>query len=179
MHRFLSLLFFLPFFSMPVLSSPAWAVDPVDPGPTPAHHARLSWEQHFTQANLAHDGHLTLEEAKGGYALVAKHFEDIDADHKGYVTENDVRAWQVLRRTAHRLTKPPEAQLRPRPAFQSGCPDLRTVSASGSQTVTPTAAPATTSAPAPAIATAPAPATDGPAITAVPALATDAPASGN
>jgi hypothetical protein len=159
MHRFLSLLFFLSVLSMPGLGLQAWAADPADPGPPPAHHVRLTWEQHFTQANLAHDGHLTLEEAKGGYALVAMHFEEIDADHKGYVTENDVRAWQAMRRAAHRPTKPPEEPLRPRAAFQSGCPDLRTVSATGSQTVTQTAAPASTAAPAPAVA-APAPATD-------------------
>jgi hypothetical protein len=164
MHRFLSLLFFLPVLSMPDLSKPVWAADVADSGPAPAHHVRLSWEQRFSQANVAHDGHLTLEEAKGGYALVAQHFEDIDADHKGYVTQNDVRAWQVMRRTAHRLTKLPEDQLRPRPAFQSGCPDLRTVSATGSQTMTPTAAPVPAmAAPDPAITTAPGPATDAPA----------------
>ena len=31
----------------------------------------MTWEQHFAQANLARDGHLTLAEAKGGYADVA------------------------------------------------------------------------------------------------------------
>jgi hypothetical protein len=62
--------------------------------------ARATWEQHFTQADLAHDGHLTLEEAKGGFPLVAKHFDDIDVDHEGYVTTNDIRAWRVMRKAA-------------------------------------------------------------------------------
>jgi hypothetical protein len=71
------------------------------------HPTRQTWEQHFAQANTAHDGHLTLEEAKGGFGLVAKHFDDIDVDHKGYVTENDIRAWRAMRKAAHRLTQPP------------------------------------------------------------------------
>lgn len=75
--------------------------------PKPAGHApRVTWEQHFTRANPAHDGHLTLTEAKEGYPLVAEHFDDIDTDHKGYVTENDIRAWQIMRRAARRLTQP-------------------------------------------------------------------------
>jgi hypothetical protein len=143
MHRFLSLLLFLSVLSLPILSLPAVAADAPVPDPAQAHHVRLTWEQRFTQANLTHDGHLTLDEAKGGYALVAKHFEDIDVDHKGYVTENDIRAWQAMRKAARRLTKSSEDQLRPRAAFQSGCPDLRTISAPASQIVTPSVAPST------------------------------------
>jgi hypothetical protein len=79
------------------------------------HAPRLTWEQHFTQANLAHDGHLTLPEAKGGYPLVAKHFDDIDTDHKGYVTENDIRAWQTMRQAVRYLMQPlpPKAAAQP------------------------------------------------------------------
>jgi len=116
------------------MSLPAWAADP--PKPDPAHPARMTWEQHFTRANLAHDGHLTLEEAKSGYALVAKHFDDIDADHKGYVTENDIRAWRVMRKAGHRLTQPPEDPLKPRHAMQLGPVERRPVSASATETVT-------------------------------------------
>jgi hypothetical protein len=141
MHRFLSLLLLLPVLSLPILSSPAWAADSPQADSAPTHHVRLTWEQRFTQANLAHDGHLTLAEAEGGYTLLAKHFADIDVDHKGYVTENDVRTWQTMRRAAHRLAKPQDEQLRPRPAFQSGCPDLRTISATGSQAIAPPSAP--------------------------------------
>jgi hypothetical protein len=97
---------FLGFLLLSALSLPAFAKDaPKADGPS-QHQARMTWEQHFAQANVAHDGHLTLEEAKGGYALVAKHFDEIDADHKGYVTEDNIRAWQVKRKAAHRVTKP-------------------------------------------------------------------------
>ena len=153
MRRFLSFLllpvlslavFSLPVLSLPVLSSPAWGADPPKPGAAPAHPARKNWEQHFTQANVGHDGHLTLEEAKGGYPAVAKHFEDIDADHKGYVTENDIRAWRVMRKAAHRLTKPPEEKPHPRSAVQRVDPDFRTITVSGKGNMSaPISSPAT------------------------------------
>jgi hypothetical protein len=124
------------------LGLPAWAVDPSVPGSGSTHHGRQTSEEHFAQANLAHDGHLTLEEAKSGYPSLVKHFDDIDVDHKGYVTEGDIRAWRVMRTAARRLVKPPsEDRLRPRAAFQAGCPDLRSVSAVGSQTVAPSVDP--------------------------------------
>jgi hypothetical protein len=119
---------------VPVLSVPAWATDPPAAA---APHGRQTQEQHFTEANLAHDGHLTLAEAKGGYPQVAKHFDDIDVDHRGYVTENDIRAWQVMRKAARRLGKPQEDKLRPRSATQADYPGLHKVKASGSQIVAP------------------------------------------
>lgn len=77
---------------------------------------RMTWEERFTAANTAHDGHLTLEEAKTGYKTVARHFAEIDASGKGYVTENDIRAWhaqQKASRHAHESDDP----LKPRPAY--------------------------------------------------------------
>jgi hypothetical protein len=56
-------------------------------------HTRLTMTQRFEQANTTHDGHLTLEQAKAGYKSVARHFAEIDADKKGYVTEDDIRAY--------------------------------------------------------------------------------------
>jgi hypothetical protein len=126
MRRFLRLLI------LPILIVPAVAQEPPKPAappPTaampapkpaaPAHpQARQTWEERFTQANVAHDGHLTPEEAKTGYTLIAKHFNDIDVDHKGYVTENDIRAWRIMRKAAHRLTRPPEDRLKPQHAYQ-------------------------------------------------------------
>ena len=97
--------------------TPARADEPSAPNPAPAHHVRQTWEQHFVQANATHDGHLTPVEAKDGFPLVAKHFEDIDADHKGYVTQNDIRAWRIMKKAAHRLTHPPEDKLKPRNAM--------------------------------------------------------------
>ncbi len=97
---------------LPILVVPALAEDvPKQAAQSP----RVPWEQHFTRANLAHDGHLTLQEAKGGYPLVAKHFDDIDTDRKGYVTENDIGAWQIVRRAARRLTQPSPPKLAAQP----------------------------------------------------------------
>jgi len=66
-----------------------------------AHH-RLTWEQHFQQANVTHDGHLTLEQARSGYPVLARHFAAIDQDHKGYVTEDDIRAYNKAQHALHR-----------------------------------------------------------------------------
>jgi ligand-binding sensor domain-containing protein len=105
------------------LSWPALADDNCKPEASRPQQGRQTWEQHFNQANLAHDGHLTIEEAKAGFPLVAKHFDDIDAEHKGYVTVNDMRAWQVMRKAARQLGKPQEDKLRPRSAVQHTYPD--------------------------------------------------------
>lgn len=118
-----------------LLGLPARANEPpaaTAPSPHPTH---LTWQQHFAQANTAHDGHLTLDEAKGGYATIAKHFGDIDADHKGYVTENDVRAWHVMRRAARRLTQPREGESLTRPAMQRGTPAQRPINARATRLV--------------------------------------------
>lgn len=99
MRRFLGLLL------LSALSLPALAANPPKVKAPRQHHPRMTWEAHFGQANLAHDGHLTLAEAKGGDTLVAKHFDEIDTTHRGYVTEDDVRAWREKRKTTHRRTK--------------------------------------------------------------------------
>jgi hypothetical protein len=41
-------------------------------------------------------------QAKAGYTTVAKHFTKIDATNKGYITEDDIRAWeQAAREKCH------------------------------------------------------------------------------
>jgi hypothetical protein len=64
-------------------------------------HTHLSMQQRFDEANTSHDGHLTLEQAKAGYPAVARHFTAIDQDKKGYVTEDDIRAYYKTQRTLH------------------------------------------------------------------------------
>jgi hypothetical protein len=64
-------------------------------------HTRLTMAQHFEQANTTHDGHLTLEQAKIGYKSVVRHFAAIDVDKKGYVTEDDIRAYNKAQRALH------------------------------------------------------------------------------
>jgi hypothetical protein len=108
----------LPLLAFPALAqeAPVQAVGAQEA--SAPHGGRKTWEQHFTQADLAHDGHLTREEAKGGYALVAKHFDEIDVDRKGYVTPNDIKAWRLARKAAHRLAGPAEDRRKPRHAFK-------------------------------------------------------------
>jgi hypothetical protein len=98
------------------------APEPPASEPPKASHSRLTWQQHFAQANLAHDGHLTRDEATAGFPMIAKHFDDIDADHKGYVTENDIQSWRKMRSAARRLARRPADKLKPVHAFQLHSP---------------------------------------------------------
>ena len=64
-------------------------------------HIRLTMPEHFEQANTTHDGHLTLDQAQNGYKSVARHFDAIDQDKKGYITEDDIRAYNKTQRALH------------------------------------------------------------------------------
>jgi hypothetical protein len=87
---------------------------------TPAHH-RMTWKQRFTQANLAHDGHLTMQEASGGDPSLARHFTEIDADKKGFVTEEDVTNWHKMQRAMRHSNRSQTNQgMQPRHAFEQG-----------------------------------------------------------
>ncbi len=48
-------------------------------------------EQRFKAANTSADGKLTLEQAKAGMPRVAKNFDKIDTDHKGYITLQQIK----------------------------------------------------------------------------------------
>jgi hypothetical protein len=63
---------------------------------------RETLEQRFSAANTAHDGKLTLDQAKAGLPYAARHFPDIDKDHHGYVTVEEIRAYAAARRAAYR-----------------------------------------------------------------------------
>jgi Ca2+-binding EF-hand superfamily protein len=49
-------------------------------------------EQRFKAANKSGDGKLTREEAKAGMPKVARNFDKLDIDHKGYLTVEDIKA---------------------------------------------------------------------------------------
>ena len=52
---------------------------------------------------------------------MARHFTEIDADKKGYVTEEDITNWHKLQRAMHHANQRRSDQgLRPRPAIQRG-----------------------------------------------------------
>ncbi len=75
----------------PTTASPA-------PAATAPAHARKTMQDRFDQANTTHDGHLTLDQAKAGMPIVAKHFTAIDKDKKGYVTMDDIHAYSASRK---------------------------------------------------------------------------------
>jgi Ca2+-binding EF-hand superfamily protein len=50
-------------------------------------------EEKFKAADKDHDGKLTLAEAKAGMPRVAKGFDKIDKDKKGYLTVDQIKAF--------------------------------------------------------------------------------------
>ncbi|HET6183976.1 MAG TPA: hypothetical protein VFA03_10335 [Acetobacteraceae bacterium] len=80
----------------------ASAAAPAQGAGTAQRHRRLSLADRFEMANTTHDGRLTLDQAKASKVMrvVAKNFDVIDATHKGYVTEDDIRSWYKARRAA-------------------------------------------------------------------------------
>jgi len=89
--------------SAPAPASPAAASSAAAPAP----HHHLTMDERFTKANTSHDGHLTLEQAKAGYPTLARHFTDIDAAKNGYVTEDNIHAWQKAEREKRHAAQQP------------------------------------------------------------------------
>jgi hypothetical protein len=87
----------------PAAPAPLVAPNPAPAVPAPAVPAkpprpvkpRLTFAQRFDAANTTHDGRLTLDQARAAhmYAL-SRRFDAIDADHKGYVTSQDIVAYR-------------------------------------------------------------------------------------
>ena len=97
-HALLAALFVLPCLTLPVLAG--------DGPPPKAGHVKMTWQQHFAQANSTHDGHLTAEQAKTGYAALSKHFAEIDTGNKGFVTVDEVTTWHKEQRALHHPATP-------------------------------------------------------------------------
>ncbi len=55
----------------------------------------------FQQADVNHDGRLTLDEARAGMPLVAQRFTQIDSAHQGFVTLQQIHA-EMLKEMAQR-----------------------------------------------------------------------------
>jgi hypothetical protein len=83
--------------ALPLLALPAQA----QTATTKPTHTHMTMQQRFDQANVTHDGHLTQVQAKTGYKTLARHFAAIDHDNKGYITEDDIRAYNKMRRALH------------------------------------------------------------------------------
>lgn len=53
-----------------------------------------SVETHFAAANITHDGHLTKAQAEqSSWTRVVKRFDEIDTDHKGWVSVEQIHAY--------------------------------------------------------------------------------------
>ncbi|MCC8394648.1 EF-hand domain-containing protein [Paraburkholderia sp. MMS20-SJTR3] len=55
----------------------------------------------FANANTTHDGKLTREQAAAGMPMLARHFDEIDAQKLGYVTLPQIEAFMQERGAAH------------------------------------------------------------------------------
>ena len=79
--------------SVPVMSSNALP-QPAYPDRIQVRHASGGVEAHFASANTTHDGHLTRQQAElGDWPRVARHFDEIDTDHKGWITAEQIHAF--------------------------------------------------------------------------------------
>ena len=66
----------------------------------------MTMQKRFDAANTSHDGKLTLNQAKAAaYTRVANNFDAIDTSKKGYVTVEDIRAYNRAQRAAKRAAK--------------------------------------------------------------------------
>ena len=84
---------------------------PAPPGAAAAPGApHMNWRQRFEAANTTHDGKLTREQAEaGGMRGIARRFDAVDTDKKGYITLQDLRAYAQARR-AERAQQAPAQQ---------------------------------------------------------------------
>ena len=67
-------------------------------------HAEAAAQQlqtRFANANTTHDGKLTRAQAAAGMPMVAKHFDQIDTQHAGYVTLRQIEMFMAQRMMAH------------------------------------------------------------------------------
>ncbi len=51
----------------------------------------------FANANTTRDGKLTREQAQAGMPMVARHFDEIDTHHAGYLTLPQIEAFMAQR----------------------------------------------------------------------------------
>lgn len=86
---------------LPLLAAVAFSISANAQAASKPAHPHATMQQRFEQANVTHDGHLTLDQAKTGYKSIVRHFDAIDQDKKGYITEDDIRAYYKTQHTLH------------------------------------------------------------------------------
>ena len=90
--------------STPPSASAATGDEQVAPVATPPRRRGRSLQDRFEAANVTHDGHLTQEQARAKMPSVARDFDAIDTDHKGYVTIDQIRDHAKSARAARRAS---------------------------------------------------------------------------
>ena len=71
-------------------------------------------DQRFEAANLTHDGKLTKDQAtKAKWRTVTRAFTAIDKDKKGYVTLEDIKAYNASKKPAKPAAAKPAAAPKP------------------------------------------------------------------
>ncbi len=78
---------------------------PAAPGRSPGappRRGRRTMQERFDEANTTHDGKLTLAQAQAKLPRVAREFDAIDTGHRGYVTAEEIRAYNRAQRAARR-----------------------------------------------------------------------------
>lgn len=87
---------------------PSIGTSPASPVPNAnsARRPRMSAHDRFETANITHDGKLTRDQAEAAHMRrVANNFDAIDAGHHGYVTEDDIRAYNRAQRAARKAAR--------------------------------------------------------------------------
>ncbi len=77
---------------------------------------RMTVDQHFVAANSSHDGKLTKSQAtKGKWRIVSRNFTAIDKGKKGYVTLEDIKAYNAAHKPMKHTTAKPASATTPAP----------------------------------------------------------------
>jgi hypothetical protein len=87
-----------PYGAPPPSGQPGAGRPPPPPGASAYPSSDRGLAQRFAAANVTHDGRLTRQQAATGMPVVARNFDAIDLDHKGFVTMPEIRAFAVERR---------------------------------------------------------------------------------
>ena len=85
-------------YGAPPPGQPGAGRPPPPPGASAYPSSSVGLAQRFAAANVTHDGRLTREQAATGMPVVARNFDVIDVDHKGFVTLPEIRAFAAERR---------------------------------------------------------------------------------
>ncbi|MDT7951240.1 MAG: hypothetical protein RQ966_07015 [Acetobacteraceae bacterium] len=92
--------------SPPPALSGAATTPPSAPAATRATQPRRTLDERFAAANTTHDGKLTLDQAKAGrLRAVSRDFVSIDKSKRGYVTLDEIKAYQADQRAARRAAR--------------------------------------------------------------------------